>query len=270
MRITLLLLLWLFPVVNVDHIDLNIKKNEVAFTFFDLPDGEAVLMQNEGGNILINTGSEDSQRALMKRLSIYGVQHIDKLLITNSGEDYTGNVLAIVHKFHVKSLLTTEAVFKKLKMDLLKPQIKIMKEGKETDCLPGVDSVILKESDKAGSEAAFVVKFQYGKESVLYMGWADPTLEKNLIHDSRIDSNIVKVGDFANNNGSTSSFWRKVNPQVAIIFHQKGKLPGKRVLDELDTDWIDVYRTHQVGNVSIKLTRNSYQITTIPIKENNV
>lgn len=267
MRIALILCL-LFAVGSVDQIDLNLQKNEVAFTFFDLPDGEAALMQSQAGNVLINTGSEESRKALFKRLAIYGVKKIDKLLITNSGDAYTGNILDVIHKYHVKSLLTTKTIFQSLKMNLVKPHIIIMKEGEQGSWLPEVKTVVLRESIIQNKQAAAVMRFRHGNESILYMGWTDPKMENSLMNDSRIDCNVVKIADFASEDHPVSSFFRKVNPQVAIIFHRKGKLPDKKILEDLDAHWIDVYRTHQVGSVTIKFTPRSYQITTIPIQEN--
>ena len=43
--------------VEVEGIDMNLKRNELSFTFFSLSDGEAALIQHGNGeNILINTG----------------------------------------------------------------------------------------------------------------------------------------------------------------------------------------------------------------------
>ncbi|HET7656685.1 MAG TPA: hypothetical protein VFK37_00205 [Bacillales bacterium] len=266
MRASVLLAL-LFSIVHVDHVDLNLQDDEVAFTYFDLPDGEATLIQNDEKTILVNTGSEESRSALFKRLSIYGVKKIDKLVITNSSAPYTDNISEVLKRFKVDTLLTSEAILKRLDLELPKQRIQVLKQGQSDKWLSGLKVLILRETESDTDEAALVIKFQYGKESVLYMGWADPEMEKSLENDARIDCNIIKVGDFAIENGSTTSFLHQVNPQVAIIFHRKGKLPNKEILGELDTVWIDAYRTHQIGTVSIKLNGESYQITTIPIEE---
>src|SRR5699024_8390225 len=104
-----------------------------AFTFFNLSDGEATLIQDRSHNILMNTGSDGTEYQLRELLEIYGVQKIDKLIITNASELYTGNVNDIINDYGVKSLISSKAIMDRLKkkFDIPNRIIKVWKKGKQ-------------------------------------------------------------------------------------------------------------------------------------------
>ncbi|HET7577807.1 MAG TPA: hypothetical protein VFK33_00900 [Bacillales bacterium] len=254
---------------NVGRVDLNLMENELAFTFFNLSDGEATLIQDAGHNVLINTGNKSAREELFQRLKVYGVTDLDKLILTNSSAVYTGNVEAVIKKYHVRTVISSKAILEQLDRNFNLPHTDIWKPGKTAEILQGLQSVVLfeKQPDEIDGEASLTVRFQFGTEKVLYMGTADPEMEKQLAGNPLVDCDILKVGDFALDREMNTRFLEKVNPQVAILFHRKGRLPGKKTLEKLDTVWIDVYRTHQIGTISIKFNSHSYQVIPIPIEK---
>lgn len=254
---------------HVGRVNLNLMENELAFTFFNLSDGEATLIQDAGHNVLINTGNKSAREELFQRLKVYGVKDLDKLILTNSSAVYTRNVEAVIKKYHVRTVISTKAIFEQLDGHPDLPHIEIWKPGKTPEVLPGLQSIVLFEKKPHGidGEASFTVRFQFGTEKVLYMGSADPEMEIQLAGNPLVDCDILKVGNFALDREMNTRFLEKVNPQVAILFHRKGRLPGKKTLEQLDTVWIDVYRTHQIGTISIKFNSHSYQVIPIPIEK---
>lgn len=265
MRFLFLVMLVAASTVNIGRVDFNLEKNESAFTFLDLPDGEATLIQEPDRNILINTGNADSKKALFKRLKVFGVSHINKLVVTNAGNDYTGNVAAVIDHYNVQTLISSKAGIEKLnaQVDVQGLTVKIWKKRNKNDILPNLKAGVLDVTE----EGALAVRFKYGTETVLYMGYEDAKLEQKLLGNSQLDCDILKIGEFGLNAGTIPSFLEKVDPQVAIIFHKKGRLPHNDTLEQLDTDWIDIYRMHQIGTVSIIFDSRSYQIMTFPIEK---
>lgn len=271
MRVLIVLMsFFLLAETSIDRVDLNLMDNEIAFTFFDLSDGEAVLIQNGTQDVLINTGSEESRQELFERLEVFKVHDIEKLILTNSGGSYTENTKEIIEKYDVQKLISSKAIFERLEEQINLPEKKIQrwKTGKQKDVIPGMETnVLYVTSGEKSEEAALVVRFQYGHEKVLYMGLADPEIEKKLSGNPIIDCQVLKVGDFGANEGTISRFLEKVDPQVAILFREKGTVANSKMLSRLDTVWVDVYRTYQTGTITIKFDPNSYNVFTIPIEE---
>lgn len=255
---------------NIDHVDLNLANDEIGFTFFDLSDGEAALIQNTEQNVLINTGSKMAEYELFERLQMYGVDHIERLIITNSAQAYTGNLKKVLETYNVKTLISSKAIIDDLekRVDLSGVDLHIWSNGKQSDVLPGLKTNVLYETPsetESPDDKALVVRLRYGKDKVLYMGLADRKVERQLIDSPLIDCEILKVGDFGKEYVTVPQFLENVNPQVAILFHKQGLRPNKRMLEQFDDVWIDVYHTHHAGPVSIKFDRQSYKVITIPI-----
>ncbi|HEU5138905.1 MAG TPA: hypothetical protein VFT51_02950 [Bacillales bacterium] len=270
MRAIIILSAFLFMVeTNINSVDLNLLKNEIAFTFFDLSNGEAVLIQNRDENVLINTGSEDSRRELYDRLEMFNVHEIEKVILTNASEAYTGNLTEVIKKYHVHVVLSSKGIFKKLHRQTHLPEdmTKQWTIGKQDHVLPGLKAKVLYVTPEENDKTALVVRFQFGAEKILYMGLSGPAVEKELLDNPLIDCQILKVGDFGAGEGNSPEFLRKVDPQVAILFHKKNTSPTKELLEELNTVWIDVYRTHQTGTITVKFDLHSYRVITIPIEE---
>ncbi|HEX7065686.1 MAG TPA: hypothetical protein VF199_11520 [Bacillales bacterium] len=270
MRAVMILITLLFMAeTNIDNVDLNLRKNEIAFTFFDLPDGEAVLIQNLEQNVLINTGSKDSRQELFERLQLFDIGEIEKVILTNASEAYTGNLTEVIEKYHVQTVISSKGIFDKLdgEVSLSSVMTKEWERGKQDNVLPDLEANVLYITPPGNDKAALIVRFQFGTEKVLYMGLAGPAVEKKLLDNPLIDCQILKVGDFGANDGNLPEFLRKVDPQVAVLFHKKNKPPKRDILEELNTVWIDVYRTDQTGTITVKFDRNSYRVITIPIEE---
>lgn len=260
----LLLALWIAAsTVNIGHIDFNLDEKESAFSFLNLSNGEAALVQGANQNVLINTGSADVKKELFERIKVFGVHKIDKLVITNGGDEYIGNVATVIRRYHIQTIISSKPIIDQLEenQEIQGVAFKVWKNGSREQLFSHFTARVL----DVGDQGALAVRFQFGTESILYMGYEDAKLEKNLVNHRLLDCDILKIGEFGLNGGTIPSFLEKVNPQVAILFHRSGRLPHNDTLEQLDTDWIDIYRTHQVGTISVKFDLNSYEVMTFPL-----
>lgn len=275
------LLIFLLGASNIEKVNLHLKDDEIAFTFFELRNGEAALIQNKSHNILINTGSDEAEYQLREQLAMYGIKDIDKLIITNNANIYTGNVADVLKDYHVDTLISSEAIMKSLKKrhDLSENKMKIWDDGKQKNVLPGLKTQVLYESapesavgkfHKQKSEVGLVLHFTFGSQKILYMGLAGPKVEKKVMDSQLVDSQILKIGEFGTNEGTMPSFLKKVDPQVAILFHKKGMLPSDQMIERLEEIWIDIYQTDRNGSITIKFKPHSYKIFTLPLNEDTV
>ncbi|TLS35884.1 ComEC/Rec2 family competence protein [Pseudalkalibacillus caeni] len=272
-----LLLLTVFIGVNqvlareadVENINLNLNKNEIAITFFDLSDGEATLLQNQTGEtVLINTGAPSAGEELISRLKMYGIKKVDWLLFSNFDPLYTGNIKRIIEQFSVGTLLGPEHLKKQLRSYSPEPETKIatFEVKKPFDLFPGLKASSFYVSENGQS----VLSFQYGKHRMLYMGFADKIVEEKLKDEENIKSALLKVADFGSGSGTTQPFLEAVDPQVAIIFKKKKEMPNDQVMERLLESWTDVYNTYRMGSVTIKMDEETYKVFTVPTKRKRV
>lgn len=253
------------------EVDLNLEDQDLAYTFFDLSNGEATLLQSgKGQNILIDTGSIQSQEELEERLKMYHVSMIDTVILTNQTEEYTGNLQWIINNFNVETVIVPEIVkenFVNL-YHLHDKKVIGLKKGDKFELLPFLNTdVIYVEERDIEDKGALVLVLTFGKQTLLYMGIADQQVEKQLVDSYALKSTILKVADFGSEKGTTEPFLDEVDPQVAILFKKNGRAVSEIVLERLQETWIEIYQTNRLGTVSIKCHNDDYEILTVRPKE---
>jgi competence protein ComEC len=251
------------PVIptKIEKINLKLMDEELAVTFFNLSEGEATLLQNSDGDaILLNTGNIQSQNELKKFLTLYGVTTINKIIITKVAPDYDGNLSWIIPTYGVQKVI----VPKTNKKYLSNAKVTYWDEGEKEDLFPGIYTNVLQLIE---SENAMNLSLKFGDHRFLFMSVASKALEEKLIQKNKLkDVNILKVAEFANNNGTSQKLLEAVDPQVAIIFHKKNLYPSADVLERLQATWIDIYYTKQFGNITIKTNKKQYEVITITVE----
>ncbi|RXJ03983.1 hypothetical protein DS745_00910 [Anaerobacillus alkaliphilus] len=253
------------------EVDLNLEEQDLAYTFFDLSNGEATLLQSgKGQNILIDTGSLESQEELEQRLKMYDVEFIDTIIITNQTEEYTGNLQWLIDNFNVKTVIVP-AILKNQMVSfyfLHDKEVIGWKKGDSTELIPFLKSEVIYVEEREGvDQGALAILFSYGKQTLLFMGIADKQVEKQLVEEYSLKSTILKVADFGSAKGTTQRFLDEVDPQVAILFKKKDFPVSELVLERLQETWIDIYQTYRLGTVSIKCHNDDYEILTVRPEE---
>lgn len=253
------------------EVDLNLEEQDLAYTFFDLSNGESTLIQSgKGQTVLIDTGSLESQEELEERLEMFHVDLIDTVIITNPTAEYTGNLQWVINNFQVKTIIVSEVIKEQLISfhHLYDKEVIGWKKGDKAELIPFLNSeVIYVEERILEDKGALVTVFSYGKQKLLFMGIADKQVEKELVDNYPLKSTILKVADFGSEKGTTQQFLDKVDPQVAILFKKNGTPVSELVIERLQETWIDIYQTNRLGTVSIKCHNDDYEILTVRSQE---
>ncbi|QOR65238.1 hypothetical protein IM538_15590 [Cytobacillus suaedae] len=251
---------------EIEKVDLKLSNKELAITFLNLSSGEATLIQHGNGeNVLINTGGPETQAELENLLKMYNVSLVKSIIITKEDPEYQSNLewltkryptskVVIGEQFSTPAFLSKERIIKLKKDDshaivpLLKA--KVVHEGLSTDGLQSYDLFL-----------------EMGRHYLLYMSTANINTELSLLTNEELSKvNILKIPNFAQNDGSSQDFIEHIDPQVAIIFTKKNLNPSPDVMERLKETWIDTYMTKQFGNITIKANRNEYEVITISIE----
>jgi competence protein ComEC len=266
---TILSSLWFSAEPNeIEKIDLKLTAEETAFTFLELSSGEATLIQNgHGGITLVNTGGPNTKEILEERLSVYEVSKIDNIIITNIGADYCANLDWLVKEYGVSNVYVSAAVRETMIHAYSLGSVNVVGWNKadKADMKGGLHIDVLHSEEKDEyDKGSLALLMTFGKQKVLYMGLANAAVESSLVNEYELDAQILKVGDFASERGTSQQFIDEVDPQVAVIFRTSERNPSGDVLDRLHETWIDTYLTMQSGNISIKCSNENYKVITIP------
>ena len=80
-------------------------EDEISVHVIDVGQGDAILIKSSDGNILIDTGTDDSEDTLVEHLRAAGVETVDYLICSHPHSDHIGGIDAVFENFRVGTLI---------------------------------------------------------------------------------------------------------------------------------------------------------------------
>jgi competence protein ComEC len=252
--------------VEVEGVDVNLKRNELAFTFLAISDGEAALIQHANGdNILVNTGGKGTIKELERLLALFHVKELSTIILTaNAGQE---NLDQIIDKYKVSRIFTGKAGNQVLAEALIPTDVKVQtwKQGDLLKLMPGLTAEVI--FDGSGENEGTDISFQFFHHQIFYISSASHDSEQAFLAEPLKNVNIVKLPFFAAKGSFSDLLIEHLDPQLAVIFKSNSIKPDPDLVEMLHEAWIDVYFTKQHGTVTIKLTDSTYDVITILSEE---
>lgn len=250
---------------EIESIDLNLKKDEIAVTFLSLENGEATLLQSGNGeNILVNTGGEGTKEQVNKLLKLYNIEKVSTIILTTSNAYCKSNLEWLLEDYGVEQIIIGKSIARQIKENdesLKETGIHVWDTGTQKQVLPNVNLKVLFEGDKSDEGMDFSVTFF--NHRILFMSSTSEAAEKSLLNQELKDVNIIKIPGFGAEPLISEELIEHVDPQYAIIFHKKDVIPDSDFLKMLNDAWIDVFFTKKHGTITVKFTDVNYEVFTI-------
>lgn len=276
----IILLTWLYNLI------LNFDSNSYVY-YLDVGQGDSSLIISSYRNdvILIDTGGkiimEQKEWTKSKKefhlidntitfIKSFGIDHIDKLVLSHGDYDHMGEAINLVDNFRVENVIFNCGEYNDLEKKLI--DILDRKQIKYYSCIKelNVDKYKLEflntgtyddENDNSN-----VIYFNYNNYKFLFMGDASVEREKDILKKFNLSNiDFLKVGHHGSNTSSSEEFINQINPKYSLISVGKNNRyghPKESVLDILKDS--KVYRTDKDGSIEIKLNKDGYKISTCP------
>lgn len=274
--------LFLFFLITI-HFNYNKIFENNFLLFFDVGEGDSILIHNGNYNILVDTGgiikynSEKWEKVnnysiaksiIIPSLKSFGISKIDVLILTHGDYDHMGEAINLVRDFKIGKVIFNNGEYNDLELEL----IKVLEE----DNVPYYQNI--KILNIKNNKLYFLNNNFYDNENdnsiVLYsninnykfllMGDAGINVEQDLIDKYNLfDIDILKVGHHGSNTSSSSFFINNINPKYSIISVGKGNRyghPNKEILDILDSS--NIYRTDIYGSIMFKFKKDGLKLQT--------
>lgn len=232
--------------------------------YIDVGQGDSILLQQNGQNMLIDTGTNDSTDTLMAYLKKQSINKIDYLILTHPHEDHIGGADAVIRGFNIgKIYMPKITATTKTYQDVIKAMKSKNYQASEPKLgenfkLGTANCTILGpiNSDKDDLNTySIVLKVQFGENKFIFTGDAQSSNEQDMISKGYdLSADVLKVGHHGSRTSTSDQFLNAVNPKYAVISCAKGNdygHPHKTVMDKLKAKKIPVYRTDEAGTVII-------------------
>lgn len=245
--------------------------NTLDITYLDVGQADAILIQNEGHNMLIDAGNNEDGPLLVQYFKEQNMTKFDYLIATHPHEDHIGGMDDIIKNFDIEKIYmpnvtTTTKTF----LDVLNA----MEEKNMTFDVPNIGQnfalghtlfqVMYTGSDKKNlNNSSIILKANFKNTSYLFTGDATSEVEKKILSKD-IKATVLKVGHHGSKYSTTTEFLNQVNPKYAIISVGKNNSynhPNQITIDKLTKKNIEIHRTDQEGSIFLKSDGKTINIT---------
>lgn len=210
-----------------------------AIHFINVGQGDAILIQLRGQNILVDTGGNISfdmaNEVLIPFFKKQRAYKIDYLIVTHDDFDHCGALPSLVENYQVSTIITGQNAF---------PLI--------------VDNIVINNlnfvTHSDANDNSLVLHFSLLGKSWLLMGDASIVVEKEIItRYSTLDVDYLKVGHHGSKTSTCEAFIKQITPEEAIISVGRNNYyghPHDDVLSLLNKYEVMTRRTDYEGTIS--------------------
>ncbi|ETI91137.1 ComEC/Rec2 family competence protein [Clostridium butyricum] len=264
---TLLLLLCFFSSLLTKKFNsYKVNPNLMYVHYINVDQGDAILIQVNNKNLLIDSGPKSHKKQLVKFLNDLNISKLDYVIATHPHEDHIGNMNTVLNSYKVQSFYAPkvysytksfEQMIDSLKSNNLK--INPIKRGCNTINLGFQTNVEVFSpiNDTYDNENNYspVIKISFGNNSFLFTGDAEKEIEDKLILlNDDLKADILKVSHHGSSSSTSDAFLNRVSPKYAVISVGKNNIydhPNDTIISKLNTYKINILRTDIQNNITL-------------------
>lgn len=267
----------------------NIIDNNMYIHFVDVGQGDCTFIQTRyNKRILIDGGgNEMGEDSVGKNILLPYVLNrkskvIDYIIISHFDSDHCQGLLYIMQNIKVKNVIIgkqfekNENYNKFIKIAKQKKiNVKTVSKGDKINIEKNLYFEILWPnksepiSDNAINNNSLVCKLIYKKFSMLFTGDIEKIAEEKILESyknetKKLNSTVIKIPHHGSKTSSTEDFIEKIKPHEALIgVGKKNKFghPADVTIQTLQNKNIKIYRTDEMGEITIKTNGKKYKVT---------
>ncbi|MDQ0416217.1 competence protein ComEC [Croceifilum oryzae] len=267
-------------------------------TMIDVGQGDAFFIRTKSGKtILIDGGGRlpYPQKEWQKRrnpfdvgedvvvpfLTYQGVNQIDLLVSTHGDADHLEGLGAVVRRFPVETIIRNPLpTISKLEKEWVREvrgrdiPIQIAPMGQVWEIESGVSITFLypdlrDESlyEGTSNNAGLVLLFTIDQKHILFTGDIEQHAEEKLLQSWNLPKiDIHKVAHHGSKTSSTEAFIHQIRPRYALVSVGEKNLyghPSSEVIGRLQQAGTQIYRTDQMGAVTIRINQEGIQFSSM-------
>ena len=262
----LLLLCFFYSLLTKKFNSYKVNPNLMYVHYINVDQCDAILIQVNNKNLLIDSGPKSHKKQLVKFLNDLNISKLDYVIATHPHEDHIGNMNTVLNSYKVQSFYAPKVYsytksFEQMIDSLKSNNLKItpIKRGCNTINLGFQTNVEVFSpiNDTYDNENNYspVIKISFGNNSFLFTGDAEKEIEDKLILlNDDLKADILKVSHHGSSSSTSDSFLNRVSPKYAVISVGKNNIydhPNDTIISKLNTYNIDILRTDIQNNITL-------------------
>ena len=264
---------------------LSIDQESIFVHFIDVGQGDAILIDTSGMDVLIDGGDRKAGKTVVDYLNNLDITQIHLVVATHMYSDHIGGLISVldstiqVDKIIINNQSHDTKTYDDFKALADEHTIRVAQMDDMYILSNIVNITVLNPVQplefRHQNENSVVIRLQIGESSFLLTGDAEVDSEESMLNVGlNLDSDVLKVGHHGSTSSTTDDFLKAVSPSYAIISAAKKNKydhPHKETLDRLNEHGITLYTTFESGSIvfyanstSVTLQNVSPVITEVP------
>ena len=238
-------------------------------TFFNVGKADAILLQYNDTNMIIDTGTKDSEEYFLEGLKRLNVDKIDCLIITHFDQDHVGGAASLISSYEIDTVYQTyegktSKEYARYKMALAEQNITPTTVLEDLSFTLGEVAYTIYPaysdtySNSESNNSSLCIRSVYKNTSYLFAGDAEKERIKEL-NKLNIESDFLKVPHHGGIEDNSQKFFTKVNPKYAVITDSMDEPADSKVLGLLEYVGCKVYSTKN-GDITLRSDGNAIEI----------
>ena len=268
--------LYLFLLIFTIHLNYNYIFPSNYVYFYDVGQGDSILISKDNNYTLIDTGGKTSitntefnkseynmsEKITIPVLKSLGISKINNLILTHGDEDHMKESINLVKSFSVDKVIFNTGEINNLESSLIDElNIRNIPYYQNVDKVNDLIFLYTKEYDNENDNSN-VIYLNIDNYKFLFMGDASYIREKDIIDKyNLINIDVLKVGHHGSKTSSSKEFISYINPKYSVISVGKNNKyghPNKEVLNNLKET--KIYRTDLNGSIMFKTNSKGLKI----------
>lgn len=237
-------------------------------TALDVSQGQSIVFSSGRACAVVDCGgrstAEDPGDLAARKLFAQGHRSLDLLVLTHPHDDHVNGVLRLMHWLPVRTLVipaaadTTQAPLSDILALAEENHTAVVRVDAERTVTAGGISVHLYPEPCAGQEdGSMIVLASIGDYDTLVPGDVDTTAEVKFLSSCTYPSiELLLVGHHGSKRSTSDAWLDAIAPDAAIIsvgYNTYGH-PTSETLERLRAHNIPIYRTDQMGDITVHLS----------------
>lgn len=257
---------WTKPSSKTDLSTPPLSGETAKVHFIDVGQGDSMLIQCGGKNILIDAGENDKGAVVNAYLEKLGVDVIDLAIGTHPHSDHIGGLDVVLNAHPTEKIIlpvipedmtpttrTYEDLLKAIQAQNLK--ITAAKPGNTYAFGTGTLEILgpVKNDYKDLNDYSVVCRFTFGNWTFLFTGDMEADAEKDLLDaGTDVSARVLKLGHHGSSTSTSQIFLDAVDPEICVMELGEGNSynhPHRETVQKMNEGGYTVYRTDRNGTI---------------------
>lgn len=232
-------------------------------TIIDVGQGDAILVQSDNKNMLIDAGPNSSSLNLVNSLTKMNINRFDVVVATHPHEDHIGGLDSVINKFDIDQVIMPQVsantqTFNDVLQAIHNKELRVTAPVPENNFKLGSALCAILAPNSSSYEDinsySIVMRVVYGNITFLFMGDAGLDSETDILSKGySLNSDVIKIGHHGSSSSTSDKLLKAVNPRYAVISSGQDNdygHPHKETISKLNSAGVIIYRTDLNGDVT--------------------